>query len=105
MSTWCDTYFTTNDSDIVNIVKSGIVDNFEYNAETGVGFFYVKNGLANLNLDKIAETAKTHKSSFLFESMGDYYFPHYQIWEYKDGEETTCESRDMKYNIGDSKED
>lgn len=99
MGTFCGTHFTTNDKDIVDIAKNGLVTDFKYNEETGEGFFYVKNGLANIDLDKIVAVAKKHKSSFLFKSMGDYYFPHYQIFEFKDGVEVTCESRDMIYDF------
>lgn len=102
MGTMCGTHFNTNDQSIVDVVQTDLITDFEYDNKTGIGFFYVKNGLANLSLDKIVELAKEHKSSFRFDCMGDYYFPHYQILEFKDGVEIICESRDMNYNFTDS---
>lgn len=105
MGTMCGTHFKTNDLSIVDVIKTGLISDFEYDNKTGIGFFYVKNGLANLNLDKIVELAKEHKSSFRFDCMGDYYFPHYQILEFKDGVEILSESRHEPFEWEEATDD
>lgn len=100
MGTWCGTFLETSDKMIVDIIKDRVED-FAYNEKTKEYFFLVKNGIANLNMEKIAEVANKHKSSFYIKSVGDYYFPYRQIWEYKDGVEVRCESEVIKFNIDD----
>lgn len=101
MGTWCYTKFNTNDKDIANVIKDGLVAEFEYNETTGDGFCRIKYGIGNLDMDKIVNIATTHKSSFCIRSTGDYYFPHNQTWEFKNGKEVMCDSEDMVYNIDD----
>ena len=101
MGTLCGTFLETNDKMIVDIIKKGMIEDFTYNEKTKTYFFLVKNGIASLNMEKIAEVADKHKSSFYIKSVGDYYFPYRQIWEYKDGVEVRCESEVIEFNIED----
>lgn len=105
MGTWCYTNFNTNDKDIANAIKDGVVVEFEYNETTGEGFCRIKYGIGNLNMVKIANIATSHKSSFYIRSTGDYYFPHDQTWEFKNGEEIICESKDLVYNFDNCDEE
>ena len=97
MANWYSTSFTTIDKDIVEVIKNGPTIDFDYDEETGNGHCSLRYGLGSIDLDKIAEIAIEHKSSFRFVSS-DIMADTRQIFEFKDGVEVVAKT---EHNIVD----
>lgn len=97
MANWYSTSFTTTDKDIVDVIKNGQMIDFYYDEETGNGHCGLRYGLGALDLNKIANIAVEHKSSFRFVSS-DIMADTRQTFAFKDGVEVVAKT---EHNIVD----
>ena len=86
MANWYNTYFKTEDREIVDLIEEGNTMDFDYDEESGYGNCRLQYGFNALDLETIENVAKNNHSSFQINSI-DILTNTKHIWEYKDGEE------------------
>ena len=104
MANWYSTSFETTDKDIVDIIKNGRTIDFYYNENDCTGYCRLAWGIASFDMEKAAEIAEEHKSSFYIKSS-DYLVETIQECGYKDGVEVLAETRHEPVEWGEITED
>lgn len=98
MANWYITSFRTTDKDIVDVIKNGRTIDFFYNENDGNGHCSLAWGFCSIDMEKVANIAEEHKSSFYIRSS-DYLTGTVQEWEFKNGVQVLAENRHELHNI------
>lgn len=91
MANWWTTSFTTDDMEIVELIKDSITIDFQYNKNTCSGICRLAYGIASLNIEEIKRVAKKNNSTFSIDSH-DIYSMVSQKWVYENGIEIKAKS-------------
>lgn len=92
MANWYMTSFRTTDKDILEIIKNGIATDFYYDEKLEIGSCRLAWGFCSIDMEKVANIAEEHKSSFYIRSS-DYLTGTVQEWEFKNGVQVLAENR------------
>lgn len=90
MANWYNTYFRTEDKEIVNLIEEGQTMDFDYNEESGDGNCSLRWGLNAIDMEAIESIAKDNHSTFLICSS-DVLTGTTHTWAYENGEEKVAE--------------
>ncbi len=91
MANWYSTTFETNDKDIAEIIKNGVTTDFSYDEASGCGGCFLQYGIGSIDVERAAETAIEHKSSFHIISC-DIMQDTKQTWVFENGVEVVVKT-------------